>query len=172
MNCCKDWRIVVLAANIVGTTFFSAVTYMYDHNITLLCPNLSGMRKMLMVANDYSDEFKIVFNAGKTQLIPFGNASWYSRLTIGETVICCKLIHLGRCLDTFDAENGIRKVVNDMSRKTKCMFAKFNKADPFVRYKLFKCYCFSLIWMPIMVSDSLRGWTCMCSMAHFNACEK
>ena len=54
----------------VGTTFFGAVAYAVD--ITLLCPNLSGMRKMLNVAKDYSDKFNIVFNAGKTQLIPIG----------------------------------------------------------------------------------------------------
>ena len=35
-------------------------------------------------------------------------------------------------------------IVNDMFRRTNCMIAKFSKADPFVRHKLFKCYCVSL----------------------------
>ena len=71
---------------------------------------------MLKVAKDYSDEFNIVLNAGRIQLIPSGNASRDSRLTTGETVISCKLngIHLGHCLGMFDTENGIRKVVNDI----------------------------------------------------------
>ena len=62
----------MLAAYDVGTTFFSAVTYMYDHNITLLCPNLGGMRKMLMVANDYSDDLTLYSMQGKLNLYHLG----------------------------------------------------------------------------------------------------
>ncbi len=70
------------------------------------------MRKLLTVANEYPDEFNIIFNATKSQLMPFGNASRDSRLAIGDTVIPCNLfgIHLGHWLGMLHTENGIRKV--------------------------------------------------------------
>ncbi len=76
---------------------------------------------------------------GKLSLIPFGNTSRISRLRFAEAVIQCNLngIHLGHWLGTFNAENGIRKVVNDMCRRTNCTVMKYHKVDPFVRYKRF-----------------------------------
>ncbi len=130
-----------------GTIFFGAVAHADD--IALLCPNLSGMSKMFMmlkVAKDYSDEFNIVFNAGKNLIIPFGNSSRDSNLIIGETVIRCNLngIHSGHWLGMVDTENGISNSVKYMHQRTSCMVTKFDKAGPCVNYKLFKCYCVSL----------------------------
>ena len=47
----------------------------YANDITLLCPSLSGMRKMLKVAKDYSDEFNIVFNVVGVGVVISGPAT-------------------------------------------------------------------------------------------------
>ena len=45
--------------------------YSYADDISLLCPTLSGIQKMLELCEDYAQNFKITFNASKSQLLYF-----------------------------------------------------------------------------------------------------
>ena len=45
--------------------------FTYADDISLLCPTLSGIQKMLHICEEYAFNYKITFNATKSQLLYF-----------------------------------------------------------------------------------------------------
>ena len=45
--------------------------FCYADDLTLISPTLTGLKCMLSICENYADEYKILFNASKSQLLHF-----------------------------------------------------------------------------------------------------
>ena len=54
----------------INGTFMGALSYADD--ITLLCPSLKGLNKMLSICSSFAVKYDITFNSKKTECIKFG----------------------------------------------------------------------------------------------------
>ena len=49
-------------------------TYNISDDISLLCPTISGLNKMVEIAEQYAAEYSIIFNASKSKLLCFNES--------------------------------------------------------------------------------------------------
>ena len=63
-----------------GGLLHTKYRYMYVHtynisdDISLLCPTISGLNKMVEIAEQYAAEYSIIFNASKSKLLCFNES--------------------------------------------------------------------------------------------------
>ena len=70
----------------MGNYYVGALFYTDD--ITLLCPNLRGLNKMLDICNSFADMYDINFNAEKSLGVKFGDQPVISKvLYLGKSRI-------------------------------------------------------------------------------------
>ena len=79
------------------------------HDIVLLAPSASALRRMLSVCDSYATSHGLVFNAGKTQLICFrswNSATQLPTILFNNTKMCYvdSALHLSHIL-TFNLDN-------------------------------------------------------------------
>ena len=56
--------------------------FCYADDLTLISPTLTGLKCMLAICENYADEYKILFNASKSQLLHFTKSSTQEKITI------------------------------------------------------------------------------------------
>ena len=66
----------------------------YADDISLLCPTLSGIQKMLQICEEYTFNYKITFNATKSQLLYFSYLDKYHSDLLSLTMKMEMLYHL------------------------------------------------------------------------------
>ena len=54
----------------------------YAEDLTLISPTLTGLKCMRAICENYSDEYKILFNASKSQLLHFTNSNTEEKITL------------------------------------------------------------------------------------------
>ena len=129
----------------MGNSYVGALSYADD--ITLLCPSIRGLNKMLDICNSFADMYDIKFNAKKSLGIKFGGQQVMSEvLYLGNSRIewVSSVKHLGNYVNS------------DMTDKTDCdmkcssfigyvnkLKANFGYLQPFVLGNLFKTFCCS-----------------------------
>ena len=52
--------------------------FCYADDLTLLSPTFTGLKCMLAICENYADEYKILFNASKSQLLHFTKSNFLS----------------------------------------------------------------------------------------------
>jgi hypothetical protein len=87
----------------IGQTFLGSFGYADD--LILLCPSLSGLKKMIQVCEEYAESYDILFNGKKSKLLIFNKKcdSLCSVRVNGESIPeCNEAIYLGHKLSTTD----------------------------------------------------------------------
>ena len=56
--------------------------FCYADNLTLIRPTLTGLKCMLAICENYADEYKILFNASKSQLLHFTKSNTQEKITL------------------------------------------------------------------------------------------
>jgi hypothetical protein len=147
--------ICVIAVHVgcyIGDNFIGALAYADD--ISLLSPIPSGMRKLLLMCENYATEFKIRFNAAKSKCILFIAPSKYRTDRLSPTSefyagghqieFTDHWPHLGHIIhDNSDDQEDILQQRNKLCGQINNVLCVFNKRDPFVKLKLLLSYCFS-----------------------------
>ena len=131
----------------IGGSYIGALAYADD--VTLLCPSLHGMQKMIDVCETFADEFDVIFNSKKTVCIKFGNniklsnrSSLYlngSKLSWSENAK-----HLGNYINTCANDDiDISKKAGEFISSVNRLMANFGFLPSSIIQKLFSNYCCS-----------------------------
>ncbi len=129
----------------LGQYFCGAVGYADD--IILLCPTLSGLRKMVNVCERYAQQHDVLFNGKKSKLLVFGSKEPKDvNVSVnGQNVpLCDTAVHLGHMLSTIDKYECVKDGVKRFNSSVNSFFAKFGGLYSSVKNKLFTQYCCSM----------------------------
>ena len=146
----------------------SAYPIGYADDIVLLAPSASALRMMLNTCCQFANDYNLLINPGKTQLVRFSLPCSSSNpstsptfLFAGQTLnLADRACHLGHILrsDLSDTAD-ILRVQTDMCRRANCLLSTFYAANPAVKTLLFRTFCLSLygsaLWR--LSSFSLRS---------------
>ena len=82
----------------------------YADDITLISPNMTGLRKMSSICEQYASEYDILFNRSKSKLLFFKgrccNVSTLGIVVCGQLVeMSDKAVHLGHTITSNDRDN-------------------------------------------------------------------
>ena len=130
----------------VNGTYVGALCYADD--LTLLCPSLVGLNKMIRICTEYADEYNLTFNASKTVAMSFGktNSVPGGFISLDEQPVewSNEAKHLGNVITSCMNDNV------DCNYKRSCFIgavnkltANFDHMDLLVKRKLFNTYCSS-----------------------------
>ncbi len=129
----------------MGNTFAGALSYADD--ITLLCPSIRGLNKMLKICSTFADNFDITFNSKKTVCIKFGNKVSTCDIAQlnGNTIDWVDNIkHLGFHLNTtLSDELDCRSKISAFIGYVNKLNVNFGQLKGKVLCTLFKTYCCS-----------------------------
>jgi hypothetical protein len=130
----------------MGGIYAGALAYADD--ITLICPSIRGLNKMLQICSDYACDMEIMFNAKKTMGIKFGETvNILENMMFNNTKIawCDSIRHLGNVVninlsDTDDCTMKNSVLIGLVNK----LLSNFRIVQPFILCNLFKSYCCSL----------------------------
>ena len=127
----------------VGHYFCGAFGYADD--IVLLCPTITGLKKMIKICENYAKEHNITFNGSKSKLLVFGNSDVTPKIFINgkEVEKCNEAQYLGILLSTGDYSAATEEGTTKFNISYNRFLAKFNTCRVSVKYKLFNQYCCS-----------------------------
>jgi len=147
----------------VGNIFAGALCYADD--IILLTPSRKAMKSFLSVCEDYSTDYKLMFNASKSKTIMFNSMSLNSMendkfILSGKAIdIVHNHLHLGNYFGINSFELQIEKNIKDLYVKFNLLMAQFSHVNVDTKYTLFKSFCLSVYGSQL--------WNC-----ESNSCEK
>lgn len=120
----------------------------YADDVILLCPSVQAVDKMLEVCDQFSCDFNVKFNAGKSKLIVYSKENITVEFCFQGTTIPQSTTekHLGYFIgaDKGVSVKNITKQCHEMYAKVNLLMKEFRYADIDVRYNLFKSYCMSV----------------------------
>ena len=130
----------------IGKLYYGVIGYADD--VCLLAPSRTAMLIMIQICEQYGNEYDVVFNPGKTQLILYDNNTYRNMLplTIYGKDICIKnsVKHLGITVST--ERNGvlnIQRAMMELTWRTNSLLSKFSSCNSEVKLELFRKYCTS-----------------------------
>ena len=131
----------------MGTHYVGAVGFADD--VTLLCPTLSGIKKMILICEQFAAEYDLTFNGSKSKLIIFSKNSSNIPdpcLKINGDIIkkVDRGIHLGNILNTVKEFDCIDTGTNKFNCSVNMFLSRFKTCYANTRIKLFQQYCMSL----------------------------
>ena len=129
----------------LNNTYIGALSYADD--ITLLCPSIRGLNKMLSICYEFGDNCNIVFNPKKTVCIKFGDkVNEFENVDMNNTLVQW-------ANEVKDLGNNVQSSLSDDRdcRFKRSMFfgyvnkliSKFGHLQPDVLINLFNTYCCS-----------------------------
>ena len=136
----------------MGGTFTGAFGYADD--LTLLSPSVSGLKNMINICESYANEYDILFNGKKSQLLIF-KCTQTAPLDPGLHVCGSrvprvnKTIHLGHMITDEIYKFDSSKYVGDFNKQCNMFFSDFGLANSFTRNTLFQNYCTSFYGVQI-----------------------
>ena len=82
----------------------------------LLSPSLYGLKQMLQICEEFSIEFDIIFNPGKSKMLIFNGRNYIHPVMMNNAVIPISSTekHLGNIIVKNDTERRIIKAVNEL----------------------------------------------------------
>ena len=123
----------------------------YADDIALLAPSSSALLILLSVCEKFSDEYDLIFNTAKTQLICIRSDK---KFFLPDGAFCflghplCfrnSIVYLGHTLlFNLDDADDISCVASDLCRKSYYLLTTFSSCDPLVKTKLVDSHCLSL----------------------------
>ena len=128
----------------IGHTYMGSFGYADD--VILLSPLVSSLQRMLQVANKFSEEYNVLFNATKFQFIVYDKDPATVTITFNNIVITSVQSgdHLGNILSNTPSINNIDKGINDLTCKFNNMLPHFEHSFYNVKYTVFKSFCMCL----------------------------
>ncbi len=140
----------------LNDVFVGALSYADD--ITLLCPSLRGLNKMLDICSHFAELFNITFNNKKTVCIKFGEIlhEWESaHLNNNKLSWVDKIKHLGNHIDStlnddLDCKSKISTFIGFVNK----LQVNFGHLQNDVLCTLFKSYCCSFYGCQLWRIDS------------------
>jgi hypothetical protein len=140
----------------MGDTFVGAFGYADD--LTLLAPSINAARAMLLVCEDFSNEFDVLFNASKSAHLAFHNAPndpLQAALELNGVVIprVEDATLLGTCFGLKQVSNNFSKAIGDMHYRTNLLLARFRCCNSSTLSFLFRSYCTSFYGSPLWPLD-------------------
>ena len=153
----------------IGNHYVGAFGYADD--LILLCPSVSGMRKMIRVCEDYANDHSILFNGKKSKYLVFGNYNYNPVLTVNKEIVprSDNAIHLGHFLHTRGTNNAlIEDQINSFHRSYHGFMSRFGGCNTSTKNRLFHQYCRSMygsqLWL--LTSQSTANMCTQWRKAH------
>ena len=147
----------------IGNHYVGALGYADD--LILLCPSVSGMRKMIKVCEDYANDHSILFNGKKSKYLIFGKYNYNPKLIVNNEVVprTDNAIHLGHFLHTKDTNNAlIEDQINSFHRSFHGFIARFRSCNTSTKNRLFHQYCRAMYGSQLWLLTS-QGTANMCT---------
>jgi len=138
----------------IGNNFMGAFAYADD--LVLLSPNLSGLRNMIKVCEQFSLDYDIVFNPSKSKMLLFNTENDFVPLKMkGEVIpISNGEKHLGNYIGQDCATIRIEKVIQELYISTNKLSYNFKYVELDTLYYLFRSYCTSFYGSVLLDYDS------------------
>ena len=153
----------------VGNHYIGALGYADD--LILLCPSVSGMRKMIKVCEDYANDHSILFNGKKSKYLVFGNYAYDPKLVVNNEIVprSDNAIHLGHLLHTKDTNNAlVEDAIKSFHQSFHGFISKFGDCNVSTKNRLFHQYCRSMygsqIWQ--LTSEGTKNMCTQWRKAH------
>jgi hypothetical protein len=151
----------------VGNQYTGALAYADD--ITLLCPTLNGMQKMLDICETYANDYNILFNGKKSQLLLFNGRGCNVNKGIlkifgDELKYCNNAVHLGHFISVDDREFIVKKSCSNFWKSFNMFMTDFGHLHPMLKCQLFDKFCCSFYGSPLWllhgsaVNDLCIAW--------------
>ena len=119
----------------------------YADDITLLCPSICGINKMIDICCEYAKEYDIKFNPTQTVCIKYGDkVQVYEHVVINGNIIewADNVRHLGNFVDVTLSDSLACRYKRSMSLGyVNKLISKFGHMQPKVVLNLFNTYCCS-----------------------------
>ena len=151
----------------VGNEYIGALSFADD--ISLLCPTISGLNKMVEIAEQYAAEYSIIFNASKSKLLCF-NESGCNRSSKCVTVNGDRIrpsdsvIHLGHYVSPYNNTGAVSYIKSAFWRSFNLFNADLGSLSPDLKCKLFVQYCCSFSGIQLLnlfgndIKDIFVSW--------------
>lgn len=125
----------------IGRRFMGAFSFADD--ISLLAPTVAAATRLLQVADEFSKEYDVTFNAGKSKLLVFGPLGGAVQVYHKGVLIpyVTEDKHLGNPFGQNSPIDAIKTGTEDMIKRANALHAKFHFASWDVKYLLFKTFC-------------------------------
>ena len=143
----------------MGNQYTGAIAYADD--ITLLCPSVDGMQKMLNICESYANQFDILFNSEKSVLSLFQGRDCkpvFSTLCINGSVLkyCTDTTHLGHAVSSEDKDASVKKAKCEFWKSFNIFLSDLGHLPPDIKTKLFQQYCCSFYGSQLWDLNSKR----------------
>ena len=130
----------------IGNVFMGAFGYADD--IILLAPTRSAMDSLILICEQFSEEYSILFNASKSKHLFFSDKikETQVRFTMQGSDIPNVLNdkHLGNWIGLDKQNKSIDACVSELYINTNLLLSQFARCNVDVKYRLFKSYCMCL----------------------------
>jgi len=137
----------------IGHKFAGVMTYADD--VTLMAPTHAATMKMLEVCRDCANDFDVLFNSSKSNVILFKPRScpMMQRPVItfqGEVINYTeRAVHLGSILGKNASQENVKKAITDLYMRTNYLCSSFAFCDFNVSRYLFNSHCSSFYGSPL-----------------------
>jgi hypothetical protein len=137
----------------IGNVFVAALAYADD--VTLICPTLKSLQRLIKICEEYADEYNVNFNGLKSKFLVFKGRDCILPLNMfvcvnGERVVCeLDVDHLGHKVSSQDKDSMVKSATGCFWRYFNLFMAEFGHVYGFVKCKLFKQYCCSFYGSPL-----------------------
>ena len=123
--------------------------FCYADDLTLLSPTLTGLKCMLAICETYANNYKILFNASKSQLLHFTKSNTQEKNTlemINNKIFKStdRCVYLGISLHACTLNNDMSSTVRDFNRRVNNLLVDFSFVDSNTLSVLFDSYCMSI----------------------------
>jgi exonuclease III len=151
----------------IGDKYVGALSFADD--LTLLCPTLTGLRKMVKICEDYANSYYIKFNGTKSKLLVFRG---FDCLVDDQSIVVCNdvvkpsesAVHLGHRLSPTCRDANVNTAKAEFWRSYNIFLANFGHLCSSIKNKLFVQYCCYFYGAPLWnlngkgVSDLCTSW--------------
>lgn len=142
----------------IGHVYVGALSYADD--VVLLAPTRKAASKMLLVCEQFSEEFNVMFNASKSLFIHFEKVKSRCKysLELKNTKINQKSqgCHLGNLIGQRSEADSIKKAASDLYFRTNLLMSNFGHCSINVIMSLFSSYCTSFYGSPLWQLNKLE----------------
>jgi hypothetical protein len=128
----------------VGSHYFGTLVYAED--VTLFCPTLTGLRRMLKICDRYGEHFQMQFNPTKSVCLVFTRKSnrTYPQLSLGGTQLewTRQTKHLGNIVaDSLSERLDVDRKKSDLFGRVNTMLGNLHGVSDAVLMKTFNSQC-------------------------------
>ena len=132
----------------IGNNYVGVSCYVDD--LTLISLIVTGLKFMLAICENYSDEYKIFFNASQNELLHFTKSNTQEEITLeinnNEIMKSTdKCVYLGIPLHACTLNNDVSSTVCEFTKKVNNLLAAFSFVDSNTLSVLLDSYCMSIL---------------------------